>query len=67
MRWEYKAIVLQISSPIPLTNVLNDIGEERWELIQCDLAENMFVFKRPKQELVINQDASLLSGHVKKP
>ncbi len=47
MKWEYKAIVLQLFSS-SLTEVLNELGEKGWELVCWDAAGNGFIFKRPK-------------------
>jgi hypothetical protein len=47
MKWEYQAVeAKEYGQALP--DFLNVFGEDGWELIQCDLLRNMFVFKRPK-------------------
>lgn len=54
--WEY--LRQQVSPPL-LTEVLNDLGAQRWELVVCewdrDLHNYMLVLKRPKSENVLTE------------
>jgi hypothetical protein len=54
MKWEYKAVKLvrpiESDKGIDLTNALCELGEKEWELVQCDLDHNTFIFKRPIKE-----------------
>jgi hypothetical protein len=54
MKWEYKAVKLvrpiESDKGIDLTNALCKLGEGGWELVQCDLDHNSFIFKRPIKE-----------------
>ena len=52
MKWEYKAIKIikpiESEKGVDLANALNEMGQRGWELVQCNLDHNVFVFKRPK-------------------
>lgn len=48
MMWEYLAINLIEDREIKLSETLNNLGEDGWELIYCSLSELFFIFKRPK-------------------
>jgi hypothetical protein len=48
---------------ISLNSVLNSYGDEGWELTHCDLDQQAFIFKRPKdiaiRELSSNDEAGI--------
>jgi hypothetical protein len=46
--WEYKFKVFKSSDPDQLTEMLDVMGAERWELVSFDFAEKRAVFKREK-------------------
>jgi hypothetical protein len=50
MKWEYLTakLVEHSNNGISLTTELNYMGEKEWELVGFDLAQNCFIFKRPK-------------------
>jgi len=50
MKWEYEAIRLindRLAHGINLTKLLNEFGQDRWELVSADLEQDCFIFKRP--------------------
>jgi len=53
MKWEYKATRLldkfdrATGDGIRLAEVLNEFGQDEWELMSVDLEQDCFIFKRP--------------------
>jgi len=59
MKWEYKAIRLindKLVHGIDLTRLLNEFGQDGWELMFADLEQDCFIFKRPAIALNITAD-----------
>jgi hypothetical protein len=49
--WEYRYEVLSANAPPSvLTELLNQIGAEGWELVAFDFQDRKAVFKRPKRK-----------------
>lgn len=48
--WEYKAKTLDLLGDKVVTNALNALGNEKWELVNCtgDGGSMICIFKRPK-------------------
>lgn len=67
MKWEYKAPKIIAETHISLYKLLNDFGEDGWELVHCDLNVNVFIFKRPipniKLELELTEEQRRMIGH----
>ena len=62
MKWEYRAITIMEMSE-SLTEMLNERGVKGWELVQCDLTKNLFIFKRPAPELNNEERKAALKGY----
>lgn len=46
MKWEYK--LTNVAQGNSITKFLNELGNDRWELVYCNMVNNSYVFKRPK-------------------
>lgn len=63
MKWEYKKDVFKISK---LSESLNAIGQDQWELVTADFASDGLVyciFKKSIEEIVLLTENNVLEGY----
>jgi hypothetical protein len=47
-RWEYKVVTITAGAPASVEGQLNQLGGDRWELVEIQQASRLYIFKRSK-------------------
>ncbi len=61
MKWEYKVIKFTaVDKTIDLSKALTKFSDDHWRLIHCSLSDLLFIFERPAQaEMPEDQEHSV--------
>jgi hypothetical protein len=55
MKWEYRT--MGVFEGVDILTLLNQCSEEGWEFVWCDIDRNVFIFKRPCENVIIEKEA----------